>query len=531
MLQNDPKDLLVGNSGNTKHVEEEGIPTLVDEELLMKEKEAKSYVGEDGTIFHTLGLNDQLPTELESYCVNCEKNGITKFLFTKIPHFREIIISSFECPHCGYRNQEVQFGGAYQDMGIEITLNVEKKEDLDRQIVKSDFATLRIPEIDFEIPEQTQKGVLTTVEGILNRTIDALLDGQPSRRVTDPEIAAKIDEFIEKLRKLLSLETKFTVIIDDYSGNSNIEKLTTPNDPQIHSKNYQRTIEQIEKLGLSIGADKINEDPETLKKKEQKRLFASVISNEKEAEKLQEKLSAPEEVFTFPASCTGCGIEGFVKMMPLQIPYFKEIILMAFKCDTCGFKSTEVRAGGAISDKATKLSLSVLNADDLSRDVLKSETSSVEIPEIQLLVTVGSLGGRFTTVEGLLETIVEKLKETNEFAIGDSAQSKEKFEEFMSNFKKMQEGTFGPWTLIIDDPVSNSYIQNLCAPDPDPQLKVEHYDRSFEQNEELGLNDLKTENYEDELHSHQQCHDCNCEHEELSTKLEEKQTDSLEDVQ
>lgn len=39
--------------------------------------------------------------------------------------------------------------------------------------------------------------------------------------------------------------------------------------------------------------------------------------------------------------------------------------------------------------------------------------------------------------------------------------------------------------------------QSLCAPDPDPQLVVTHYTRSWEQNEELGLNDMKTENYEE----------------------------------
>lgn len=30
----------------------------------------------------------------------------------------------------------------------------------------------------------------------------------------------------------------------------------------------------------------------------------------------------------------------------------------------------------------------------------------------------------------------------------------------------------------------------------DERLRITHYERSFEQNEELGLNDMKTENYE-----------------------------------
>ena len=38
--------------------------------------------------------------------------------------------------------------------------------------------------------------------------------------------------------------------------------------------------------------------------------------------------------------------------------------------------------------------------------------------------------------------------------------------------------------------------QSLCAPEPDPQLEVTHYERTWETNEELGLNDMNTENYE-----------------------------------
>jgi zinc finger protein len=53
-----------------------------------------------------------------------------------------------------------------------------------------------------------------------------------------------------------------------------------------------------------------------------------------------------------------------------------------------------------------------------------------------------------------------------------------------------------PFTLILDDPLANSYIQNLYAPDPDPNMEIEMYDRTWQQNEDLGLNDMKVEGYE-----------------------------------
>lgn len=44
-------------------------------------------------------------------------------------------------------------------------------------------------------------------------------------------------------------------------------------------------------------------------------------------------------------------------------------------------------------------------------------------------------------------------------------------------------------------------LQNVYAPEDDPEMKVEHYKRTFDQNEELGLNDMKTEGYETGLAS------------------------------
>ena len=55
-----------------------------------------------------------------------------------------------------------------------------------------------------------------------------------------------------------------------------------------------------------------------------------------------------------------------------------------------------------------------------------------------------------------------------------------------------------PFTLILDDPLANSYLQNLYAPDPDPNMVIETYDRTFDENEELGLNDMKVEGYEED---------------------------------
>lgn len=64
----------------------------------------------------------------------------------------------------------------------------------------------------------------------------------------------------------------------------------------------------------------------------------------------------------------------------------------------------------------------------------------------------------------------------------------EKLDEIVAGTRKI--------TLILNDPAGNSYVQALTDDGTlDDRLKIERYDRSFDQNEELGLNDIKTENY------------------------------------
>jgi len=127
---------------------------------------------------------------------------------------------------------------------------------------------------------------------------------------------------------------------------------------------------------------------------------------------------------------------------------------------------------------------------------LKSESAEICIPERDLTLRGRSVGGKFTTVEGLIEDIKDDLSK-NTFFFGDSAdqQEKEKYQKFIDGLSKLT-SLEEPFTIILDDPLSNSYVQDLCIPDPDPNLTVEEYDRSWDQNEELGLNDMKTEGYE-----------------------------------
>jgi zinc finger protein len=73
-----------------------------------------------------------------------------------------------------------------------------------------------------------------------------------------------------------------------------------------------------------------------------------------------------------------------------------------------------------------------------------------------------------------------------------TTEEKDRFANFLSQMKDAIDGKF-PFTLILDDPLSASYIQNLYAPDPDPNMTIEEYERTQEQDEDLGIADMRVQ--------------------------------------
>lgn len=431
-----------------------------------------------GSVFKDISADDEdgQPTEIESLCMNCYQNGTTRLLLTRIPFFKEVIISSFSCCNCDWSNTEIQSAGRIQDQGVCYSLKVKTKRDLNREVVKADSATTRIPELDFEIPPFTQKGSLSTIEGLLDRAVVGLEQDQAVRRVTDPAVAQQIDEFIQKLKKLKDVEDEFTLVIEDPSGNSFVENPVAPQKDEALTVSYfKRTAQQDVLLGLRADDD-LDEEPAGSD--------LDTIRN---------------EVLVFNTNCPECNAPASTNMKLVQIPHFKEVIIMATNCDSCGHRTNEVKSGGATEELGTKITLHVTDPSDMSRDLLKSETCSVVIPELEFELGMAAVGGKFTTLEGLLKDIKDLTVSKNPFVCGDSSTTDrvQKLGEFGDKIDKIIKGEMDVH-VILDDPAGNSYLQNVYAPDPDPEMTVEKYTRSFEQNEELGLNDMKTEGYQEE---------------------------------
>ncbi len=50
---------------------------------------------------------------------------------------------------------------------------------------------------------------------------------------------------------------------------------------------------------------------------------------------------------------------------------------MSDSCDVCGYKSSELKGGGAISERGRLITVHVSEQEDLHRDVIKADTATV----------------------------------------------------------------------------------------------------------------------------------------------------------
>ncbi|KAG5553918.1 hypothetical protein RHGRI_011702 [Rhododendron griersonianum] len=455
--------------------------------------------------------------QVESLCMRCGENGITRFLLTSIPHFRKILLSAFECPHCNERNNEVQ-SGEIQPRGCHFQLHFPSgdRKMLNRQVVKSETATIK-------------------VEGILVRAADELGALQETRKKVNPQTAEAIDHFLLKLKAYANAESPFTLILDDPAGNSFIENPFAPSpDPSLTIKFYERTPEQQAILGYlvdpsqggELGDEILSQEINTTADETRREPHGSIGStashraiaqgNSAEVVEALFRYSAPEEVMTFPSTCGSCAAKCDTRMFVTNIPYFQEVIVMASTCDACGYRSSELKPGGRIPEKGKKIIVLVKNIKDLSRDVIKSDTASVKVPELDLELASGTLGGLVTTVEGLIMQISENrilyymvdlqiLREYRDLlleivsmiirktggktSVQGLTRYSQSFSVWASNLLSLEE----PWTLILDDALANSFVAPATDDiQDDHQLTFEEYERSWEQNEELGLNDIDT---------------------------------------
>ena len=148
----------------------------------------------------------------------------------------------------------------------------------------------------------------------------------------------------------------------------------------------------------------------------------------------------------------------------IDLPDFKDMVLTVCKCSQCGHLTNSIKADP--SEKGNKFTLQVICHNDMQRELIKSGTCSVLVPELDLELTPGTLGTQFTTVEGLLRLMLQDLQQNVMQIMGGSGATDDSspFGQFMLRLQKVVNGEEN-FTLVMDDPVSNCvsiFFLSIC---------------------------------------------------------------------
>ncbi len=157
--------------------------------------------------------------EYITVCPVCGEGAMrVRIAIHNIPNIGNIVIESRKCTKCGYTHTYTTPMEVRE--GIRITFRVEKEDDLSVKVIRSPFATLKIPELGLEIkPGPLATMFITNIEGIIERARD--IGRTYLTLATDEEEYNSSRLFLEKVEEV-KRSTKFTIVIEDPLGLSDI---------------------------------------------------------------------------------------------------------------------------------------------------------------------------------------------------------------------------------------------------------------------------------------------------------------------
>ncbi len=83
------------------------------------------------------------------------------------------------------------------------------------------------------------------------------------------------------------------------------------------------------------------------------------IDNISQSEPLFVDINPDNPVTEIESFCVNCEESGTTRILFTKIPFFKEIIIMAFECPHCGLRNSEVQPGQSLADQAIRIEVNV----------------------------------------------------------------------------------------------------------------------------------------------------------------------------
>ena len=155
---------------------------------------------------------------MKTNCPVCGGNN-TMDVITRtenIPYFGDIMESLVSCQKCGYKHSDVICLEQKEPIRYALTI---KKDKLSTRVVKSQTATISIPELGLKVePGPKSIGYVSNIEGVLNRFQDAV---ETAINLFEDECSQKNGKAIlEKIEDVKIGDMNVEIIIEDPFGHS-----------------------------------------------------------------------------------------------------------------------------------------------------------------------------------------------------------------------------------------------------------------------------------------------------------------------
>ncbi len=156
--------------------------------------------------------------KIKMACPVCQTEKSLKVIshIEKIPYFGEILESTFICDHCGYHYSDILCLDQTDPMRYSIDI---ESETLNARVVKSQSATIRIPELGLKVePGPGSIGYISNIEGVIERFQAAVK--MALKLFEDKKSQEKAFSILKDLKKVRAGKKNVKIILEDPFGQS-----------------------------------------------------------------------------------------------------------------------------------------------------------------------------------------------------------------------------------------------------------------------------------------------------------------------
>lgn len=178
---------------------------------------------------------------VEARCPACRSPGLELRTIQKdLPHFGETVETVALCGACGFRHVDCLI--VEESDPVRYTFPFRDEDDLQARVVRSNTATVRVPELGLEAePGAQADAFVSNVEGLLRRLREAFQWAESvADQASDEAVAG---ERLDEIDEVLEGEREITIVIEDPRGNSAI----------VHERATREALSEEEARELSTG--------------------------------------------------------------------------------------------------------------------------------------------------------------------------------------------------------------------------------------------------------------------------------------